>query len=48
MGRVVDESDEGWINIGGLSAMFIQSIQARGAKGSTVRVEVGEEITEDE
>src|SRR5690606_37525495 len=45
-GKVVDESDEGWINQGGASAMLIQRIQARGVKGQTIRVEVGEEITE--
>ena len=45
-GSVVDESDEGWINVGGASAMLFQSVQARGVKGQTIRVEVGEEISE--
>ncbi|MEZ4385299.1 MAG: hypothetical protein R3A79_28490 [Nannocystaceae bacterium] len=47
LGSVVAESDEGWINVGGTSAMFLQSIQAIGAKGQTIRVEVGEEISEE-
>jgi len=47
LGSVVAESDEGWINVGGFSAMFLQSIQSRGAKGQTIRVEVGEEISEE-
>ena len=45
--KVVDESDEGWINQGGASAMLLQRIQARGQKGQTIRVEVGDEITEE-
>lgn len=44
--RIVDESDEGWINEGGASAMLLQRVQARGARGQTIRVEIGEEITE--
>ncbi len=46
-GSVVAESDEGWINVGGVSAMFLQSIQARGKKGQTIRIDVGEEISEE-
>ena len=45
-GSVVDESDEGWINMGGASAMLLQRIQARGARGQKIRIEVGEEISE--
>jgi hypothetical protein len=45
-GSVVDESDEGWINEGGASAMLLQRVQARGAQGQTIRVEIGEEISE--
>jgi hypothetical protein len=45
-GSVVDESDEGWINVGGASAMLMQQVQARGLKGQMIRVEVGEEISE--
>lgn len=45
-GRVVDESDEGWINEGGASAMLLQRVQARGSRGQMIRVEIGEEITE--
>lgn len=47
LGSVVAESDEGWINTGGLSAMFLQSVQARGRPGETIRVEAGEEISEE-
>jgi hypothetical protein len=32
-GSVVDESDEGWINVGGASAMLMQRVQARGLEG---------------
>ena len=45
-GSVVEESDEGWINRGGASAMLFQRIQARGQRGQMIRVEVGEEISE--
>jgi hypothetical protein len=45
-GNVIEESDEGWINEGGASAMLLQRVQARGVKGQTIRVEIGEEITE--
>ncbi len=44
LGRVVEESYEGWTNIGGASSMLVQSIQVRGTKGETVRIEIGEEI----
>ncbi|MCR9163235.1 MAG: hypothetical protein ACE37F_23395 [Nannocystaceae bacterium] len=37
MGRVVEESDEGWINYGGLSAVLVQSVQARGKAGQKIR-----------
>jgi hypothetical protein len=47
-GRVVRESDAGWINTGGASAMLLQRTQARGKKGQTIRVEVGEEIEDEE
>lgn len=45
-GSVIRESDEGWINTGGASAMLLQRVQARGARGQVIRVEVGEEISE--
>lgn len=35
--RVLDESDEGWINYGGISAVFVQSVQARGKAGQKIR-----------
>jgi hypothetical protein len=46
-GILVGESERGWLNTGGASAMFLQRTQARGKKGMTIRVDVGEEITED-
>lgn len=46
LGQVVDESENGWLNIGGTSAMFLQSLQARGRQGQTIRLEVGDEIDE--
>jgi len=45
-GSVIAESDEGWINTGGFSGVFLQRVQARGTRGETIRVEVGEEISE--
>jgi hypothetical protein len=46
VGLGVEESDEGWINEGGASAMLLQRVQARGTRGQTIRVEIGEEISE--
>lgn len=43
LGRVIEESDAGWINYGGLSAMFVQVVQARGAAGQRVRAEITDE-----
>src|SRR5688500_5556751 len=43
LGRVVDQTDEGWINYGGLMAMFVQSVQARGRAGQRVRAEISDE-----
>jgi len=49
LGRPVSHSDAGWINYGGLSAMFVQSVQARGRAGQRVRAEISDEsISEDE
>ncbi len=45
-GQLIDESNEGWINTGGPSAILLQRIQARGVRGQTIRVETGEEIVE--
>jgi len=42
-GRVIRESHEGWINYGGSSAMFVQSVQARGQAGQRVRAEISDE-----
>lgn len=43
LGRVVGESEAGWINYGGVSAMFVQSVQARGSLGQRVRAEISDE-----
>jgi hypothetical protein len=49
IGRVVEESDVGWINYGGLSAMFVQAVQARGSAGQRVRAVISDEpILEDD
>jgi hypothetical protein len=46
-GRVVAESEHGWVNIGGASSMLFHITQAKGRKGQKIRVEIGEEITEE-
>lgn len=38
LGAVLARSTHGWINYGGVSAIFIQSVQARGRAGQRVRV----------
>lgn len=43
-GRVVDVSDEGWINYGGLSAVFLQAVQARGQAGQRIRAEISDAV----
>ena len=43
LGSVIDSSDEGWINYGGLSAVLVQSVQARGRAGQRVRAEITDE-----
>lgn len=48
-GQVVEESETGWINYGGLSAMFVQAVQARGKAGQRVRAEINDDpIVEEE
>ena len=49
LGAVIAQSSQGWINYGGVSAMFIQTVQARGRMGQRVRVEIHDEaVTEEE
>jgi hypothetical protein len=49
LGRTVRESEAGWINYGGLSAVLVQSVQAKGSAGQRVRAEINDEpISEDE
>ncbi len=43
LGAVISRSDQGWINYGGMSAMFVQSVQARGQAGQRVRAEIHDE-----
>ncbi len=42
LGRVIDESEEGWINYGGLSAVLVQAVQARGRPGQKVRAVISD------
>jgi hypothetical protein len=46
-GRVVAESEHGWLNIGGASSMLFHITQAKGRRGQKIRVEIGEEISEE-
>lgn len=49
LGTVIAQSEQGWINYGGLSAMFVQVVQARGRAGQRVRAEIHDEaVTEEE
>lgn len=43
MGRIVQESHVGWINYGGLWAMFVHIVEARGRAGQRVRAEISDE-----
>lgn len=43
LGAVIAESEQGWINYGGVSAVFIQAVQARGRVGQRVRAEIHDE-----
>lgn len=43
LGAVIGESEQGWINYGGVSAVLIQSVQARGRAGQRVRAEIHDE-----
>jgi len=46
LGRVVDESDEGFINYGGLSAVFVHTVWAKGTPGQRIRVAISDEPIE--
>jgi len=49
LGRVLAKSDAGWINYGGVWAMLVQTVQAKGRAGQRVRAEISDEtIHEDE
>jgi hypothetical protein len=48
LGRVVSESNDGRAEIGGFSSMFIHIVEARGRKGDTIKVEIGEPLERSE
>lgn len=48
LGKTVDESSDGRTELGGFSSMFIQIVEARGRKGDTIRVSIGEPLTADD
>lgn len=48
LGTVIAESEQGWINYGGLSAMFVQVVQARGRAGQRIRAEIHDEAVTEE
>ena len=48
VGAVISQTEQGWINYGGVSAVFIQSVQARGRAGQRVRAEIHDEPVHEE
>jgi hypothetical protein len=44
LGKVMNESSDGRTELGGFSSMFIQIVEARGRKGDTIRVSIGEPL----
>ncbi|KIG19586.1 hypothetical protein DB30_00095 [Enhygromyxa salina] len=46
--KVVEESANGRAEIGGFSSMFVQIVEARGRKGETIRVSIGEPLSADD
>jgi hypothetical protein len=48
VGKVIHESSNGRTEIGGLSSMLIHIVEARGRKGDTIRVSIGEPLTSDD
>ena len=43
LGKVVQESQAGWINYGGLSAVFVHVVEAKARAGQRVRAEISDE-----
>ncbi len=43
LGRVLRESELGFINYGGAAAMLVQTVQARGQAGQRIRAEIFDE-----
>ncbi|PRQ03137.1 hypothetical protein [Enhygromyxa salina] len=48
LGKIVEESTNGRAQIGGFSSMFVQIVEARGRKGETIRVSIGEPLSADD
>jgi hypothetical protein len=48
LGRTMSESSNGRAELGGFSSMFIQIVEARGRKGDTIRVSIGEPLVTDD
>jgi len=46
-GSAVAESDRGFINYGGMSAVLVQRVQARGRAGEKIRAEISDEVIEE-
>ena len=40
LGAVISQTEQGWINYGGVSAVFIQSVQARGRAGQRIHTKI--------
>jgi hypothetical protein len=47
VGKVIRESSDGRTELGGASSMLIQIVEARGRKGETIRVSIGEPLAVD-
>lgn len=43
LGKIVAESVVGWINYGGLGAMFVHVVEAKGRAGQRVRAVISDE-----
>jgi hypothetical protein len=48
LGAVISSSEQGWINYGGMSAIFVQVVQARGRAGQRIRAEIHDEAVTEE
>ena len=48
LGATIGTSEQGWINYGGMSAIFVQVVQARGRAGQRIRAEIHDEAVTEE